>query len=571
MTPVPTACRAKKLAIHIGSGAPRRVGAMLQRQNLSHLTASQRDFPAGSIGCLGDVVLPAQGNIRFFTGLPIHGADVENIVDADSAERLFPSYDGAFTGVLWDAQRNTLVIVTDCLGMQPLYMRHANGELTLATETKAMGGDPDPAAWGAFISIGHPIGERSLLNGVRRVPPASVLTYDCTDHRLTIRRHWQWPDPSDTWRSHDFLASLERDLHAYAAFGHAGTVLLSGGFDSRLLLFLLQRARIPVDALIVAHEDEYDDADGRLAEAVAGMVGVPFRKVQPPPDFFSSRAYLDYLNASDAAFPSLDLFISKVASQIGSDAVWDGLAPGFLFMPLHQPEGGFRAYLQQEIRGTDSAIWRAARELFRPGIAETMLEGFSQDMRAEMGRLPQDAYGLARFVIENRSRNRPAMNPLKVFANRADAFTPGLSRDFLAHALVIPFQEKQHAGFYRRLFANLDKRALTVPFLSGGELLQVTSASVVYQRERILIEWLRFRAQHPGWFGHRRNFQARHSAFLGEHLSEGGDAWLAPHAHDKLKSLDGSNYLMWKLLFHWKAWQWVHEGRPEMLRGTRQC
>jgi len=571
MTPVPAACRAKKLAIHIGADAPRRVGAMLQRQNLSHLTASQRDFPAGSIGCLGDVVLPAQGNIRFFTGLPIHGADVEDMVDADSAERLFPSYDGAFTGVLWDAQRNILVIVTDCLGMQPLYMRHVDGELTLATETKAMGDDPDPAAWGAFISIGHPIGERSLLNGVRRVPPASVLTWDCTDHRLTIRRYWQWPDPSDAWRSYNFLAALEQDLCTYAAFGSAGTMLLSGGFDSRLLLFLLQRARVPVDALIVAHEDEYDDADGRLAEAVATMVGVPYRKVQPSPDFFSSQAYIDYINASDAGFPSLDLFISKVASQIDSVAVWDGLAPGFLFMPLHQPEGGFRAYLQQEIRGADSAIWRAARELFRPEIAQAMFEGFSQDMETEVARLPQDAYGLARFVIENRSRNRPAMNPLKVFANRADAFTPGLSRDFLAHALVIPFQEKQHAGFYRRLFANLDKRALTVPFLSGGELLQGASASLTHHRERMRIEWLRFRAQHLGWLGRRLNPRPRYSAFLDEHLFEGDDAWLAPHARDKLKSLDGSNYLMWKLLFHWKAWQWVHEGRPEMLRGTRQC
>lgn len=569
MTPVPAGCRAKKLAIHIGADASRRVNAMLERQNLNRQAASQRDFPPGSIGCLGGVVLPAQGNIRFFTGLPIHGADVEDMVDADSAERLFPCYDGAFTGVFWDTQRNILVIVTDCLGMQPLYMRHADGELTLATETKAMGGEPDPAAWGAFISIGHPIGERSLLKDVRRVPPASVLTYDCTEHRLTIRRYWQWPDPSEAWRSYDFQASLEHDLRAYAAFGDAGTVLLSGGFDSRLLLFLLQRARIPVDALIVAHEDEYDNADGRLAEAVAAMVGVPYRKVQSSPDFFSSQAYIDYINAGDAGFPSLDLFISKVASQIDSASVWDGLAPGFLFMPLHQPEGGFRAYLQQEIRGAGSAIWHAARELFRPEIAEAMLEGFSQDIRAEMARLPQDAYGLARFVIENRSRNRPAMNPLKVFANRANAFTPGLSRDFLAHALVIPFQEKQNAKFYRRLFANLDKRALAVPFLSGGELLKGTSASLAYQRERMRIEWLRFRAQHPGWFGQRRNRGPRYSAFLGEHLFEGDDAWLAPHARDKLKSLDGSNFLMWKLLFHWKAWQWVHEGRPEMLRGTR--
>lgn len=562
--------RVRKLAIHIGTDASKRVAAMLERQNPNGQTTSQRDFAGGSIGCLGGT-LPAQGNLCFFTGVPINGPASEGLVDADAAARLFPGFDGAFAGVFWDADRERLIIATDCLGMQPLYMRDAGAELTFVSDTKAVAGEPDLAAWGAFVSIGHPIGERSLMGGLRRVPPASILTYDGKRRQLGIERYWQWPEASDAWRHYDFLASLDRDVRAYATFGDPGTVLLSGGFDSRLLLFLLQRTRIPVDALIVAHEDEYDDADGRLAEAVAAMAGVPFRKVQPPPDFFSSQTYIDYINASDAGFPSLDLFIAKVASQINSAAVWDGLVPGFLFMPLHQPEGGFRAYLRQEIRGADSAIWRAARELFRPEIAQTMFEGFSQDMQAEMARLPQDAYGLARFVIENRSRNRPAMNPLKVFENRTDAFTPGLSKDSLAHALVIPFQEKQHAKFYRRLFANLDERALAVPFLSGGELLQGTSANLAYRRERIRIEWLRFRAQHPGWFGHKRNFQPRHSAFLGEHLFEGDDAWLAPHARDKLKSLDGSNYLMWKLLFHWKAWQWVHEGRPEMLRGTRQC
>jgi hypothetical protein len=39
---------------------------------------------------------------------------------------------------------------------------------------------------------------------------------------------------------------------------------------------------------------------------------------------------------------------------------------------------------------------------------------------------------LARFVIENRSRSRTAMNPLKACANHARAFTPGLSKDLVA-------------------------------------------------------------------------------------------------------------------------------------------
>lgn len=567
MNVVPTTHLAKKFAIQFGVDAAHRVDGMLERQNLGNLPASQRTFSSGAIGCLG-CGLPEESNICFFTGTPINGPDIRSLVDANAAVRLLPEYDGAFAGIFWDAQREVLVVATDCLGMQPLYMRHADGELTLVSETKAIGGDPDLAAWGAFISIGHPIGERSLLSGLQRVPPASILTFDCVRRRLDIRRYWQWPEPSDAWRDYDFLESLERDIQGYAGFGNAGTVLLSGGFDSRLLLFLLQRALIPADALIVAHEDEHGDADGRLAEAVARLARVSFRKVHPPINFFSSQAYLDYLSASDIGYPSLDLFIAKVLSQIDGAAVWDGLVPGFVFMPLHQPEGGFNAYLRQEIRGRDSPIWRAATILFKPEVVSAMFEGFSADLDAEVSRLPQDGHGLARFVIENRSRNRASMNPLKVYPNRTNAFTPGLSKDFMTHAATIPFGEKQHGRFYRRLFERLDKRSLAAPFLSGGELMKGDGISPTYWRERMGIEFRSFRARHPTLFGNnKQGSRLECSSFLGERLFEDKESWLDPRVREKLKAVTRDNYVAWKLLFHWKTWQWLHERRLKSIFG----
>jgi len=189
MTAIPDTFRAKKLAIHVGARDAGKIDAMLHRQNLAGMDVHQRDLPWGAIGHLGGCPLPPQGNVCFFTGLPINGPDPTQIVDADAAERLFPQYDGAFTGVFWDAQRKVLMIATDCLGMQPLYLRHGDGELTLVSETKAIPGDPDLAAWGAFISIGHPIGERSLGAGLRRAPPASILTYDPNCDQLEIRRY----------------------------------------------------------------------------------------------------------------------------------------------------------------------------------------------------------------------------------------------------------------------------------------------------------------------------------------------------------------------------------------------
>ncbi|NII11152.1 hypothetical protein [Oleiagrimonas sp. C23AA] len=552
----------------MGSDAGHRVADMLGRQHDDGRLATQRDVPGGSIGCLG-AAMPAQGHVCFFVGQPIRGPAVQNIVDADAAARLFPQYDGAFAGVFWDAERQWLVVVTDCLGMQPLYMRHVNGELTLSSQTRALRGDPDFAAWGAFLSLGHPIGARSLMQGLVRVPAASIVTFDVRRGTLDIRRYWQWPDPSDAWRGYDFLGSLEQDVRAGAAYGDPGTLLLSGGVDSRLLLFLLKRSVVPAQALIVAHQDEANDADGRLAQAVAKLAGMRFRRVYPATDFFSSQAYIDYLQASDVGFPSMELFIAKVASHLHGTAVWDGLVPGFVFMPLHQPEGGFKAYLREEVRGAGSAIWRAAKRLFRDEVYEAMREGFADDLRREVSHLSQDAYGLARFVIENRSRNRASMNPLKVYASQGDAFTPGLSKDFMAHAAIIPFEVKQRGHLYRQLLQKLDRRSLAVPFISGGELMPGRVPSLAYGVERLRQHYFQQRARHPRLFPKAGAYKVERSCFLGELLLQEDDAWLHEQVRERLRESGPDIEVAWKLLFHWKAWQWLHQdGLARVLPGA---
>ena len=566
MTTIPDNYRAKKFAIHIGVQSSARVGVMLDRQNSASLPTSQREVAGGTIGCLGSAVLPAEGNVCFFTGVPINGPVFDEINDGTTAGRLFPQYDGPFVGVFWDADRHVLTVATDCLGMQPLYIHHADGELTLVSETKAMRGEPDIAAWGAFISMGHPIGERTLMDGLKHAPSASVLTYDRATDQLSTRRYWHWPSPSETWRNYDFLGSLEADIRGYAAYGKLGAVLLSGGFDSRLLLFLLLRAGIETHALGVAHEDEHDDADGRLARAVAELSGVRFKMVYPRPDFFSTPAFVDYVKDSDAAFPSLDLFIAKVASQICSSAVWEGLVPAFAFNTPHQVPGAFDSYRRKEVRAGDSAAWRAAKFLFRPEIAEAMLDGFSDDLKTAIAEQTQDMFGVVRFIIEHRSRNRTAMNPLKVFANRTDAFTPGLSKDLMTHAAMIPFEERQQAQFYKRMLGSLDRRTLSIPFVSGGELVKNRRFSASHYWELSRATYTRFLGRHPRLLSAERLHKTERSSFLGAHLFEHADQWLNPNARAHMSAVTPDNYLAWKLLFHWKAWQWLHEGRlDEML------
>lgn len=554
--------RAKKFAIHFGGGG---VTAMLRRQNLSGMTQSVQEVEGGAIGCLGGEPLLRNGNVFAVVGTPINSPDFSQITDANSARRLLPLCDGAFAAVFWDAQQHVLVVVTDCLGMQPLYMQQTESELRLVSETKAVNGEPDLAAWGAFISIGHPVGNRSLVAGLQRVPPASVLTYDCRDKKLTIRRYWDWPEPSDAWRHYDFSGALEAEIKAYAAHAEPGTLLLSGGFDSRLLLLLLKRAQVPFEALVVSHDDELDNADGWLAERLAEANRVDYSTFWPVPDFFSSSDYLDYLVASDVGYPSLDLFISKVASAIRGGVVWDGLVPGFLLNAPHQSGDCFSAYWQSEVEGRDSNVWEAARIVLRPEVASAMFEGFVDDFHDEKSRMSQDSYGVSRFILENRARNRASINPHKVYANRAAAFTPGVSTDFATHAASIPPRERLEGRFCRQLLRRVDKQALQLPVVSGGYLKKGTGLCPAYYHEHLRMTVNKYRTLYPSlfalWEGDRRRGEIRrNSTFLDERLLDTQDSWLNPSLRETLGQTGDIPKLAWRLLFHWKVWHWVHDG-----------
>jgi hypothetical protein len=120
----------------------------------------------------------------------------------------------------------------------------------------------------------------------------------------------------------DFAASLQRLLRPY---GHA-TVLLSGGFDSRLnLLTCLRQGSVALEAVTVP----YDDAERLHVDQLAEMTGVPCRQIELSgsiwdafdsiwyvhPDGFPITKNLTYLCAAarGTVAPFVDGSISSVA------------------------------------------------------------------------------------------------------------------------------------------------------------------------------------------------------------------------------------------------------------------
>ena len=160
---------------------------------------------------------------------------------------------GMFAFAIWERESGRLVLGRDRLGIKPLYLAQLDGALRFASTLPALlaGGDVDtaidPEALHHYMSF-HAVvpAPFTLLKGVRKLPPATVMTVE-PDGSTTSHCYWEARferQPGDErvseeeWRERvreKLSLAVRRRLVADVPVG----VLLSGGLDSSLIVGLL--------------------------------------------------------------------------------------------------------------------------------------------------------------------------------------------------------------------------------------------------------------------------------------------------------------------------------------------
>ena len=93
---------------------------------------------------------------------------------------------GMFALALWDADRETLVLIRDRFGVKPLFYRVAAGRFSFASEIRGLlagsAGRPaaDVFAAAEFLRHGYVSAPNSMFDGIVAVPPGCILTVDRT-------------------------------------------------------------------------------------------------------------------------------------------------------------------------------------------------------------------------------------------------------------------------------------------------------------------------------------------------------------------------------------------------------
>ena len=207
---------------------------------------------------------------RFYTK-----SDTEVIVHSyeQYGEGFTSRLNGMFAIALWDAPNKKLVLARDRMGIKPLYYTMQNGGLLFASEIKGIlqaqiPRAVDRASLFAIMNLGYVPGDRTLLDGVFKLPPSSILVYK--DGSIKVSQYWDVP-PVETLTDEDnVVANLQRVLEESVRDQLVADVpvgcFLSGGLDTGIIVAYASKALSqPLKTFCMGFGEDTDEfRDARL-------------------------------------------------------------------------------------------------------------------------------------------------------------------------------------------------------------------------------------------------------------------------------------------------------------------
>jgi asparagine synthase (glutamine-hydrolysing) len=270
-----------------------------------------------------------------------------------------------FAFALYDAQRQTVFLARDRLGVKPLYYcRPASGGFVFASEVRALlpfsSRRVRRSALESFLAQGAVQGYETLFENIELLPPGKTLTLDAATGR-ELRRQTYWQLPQQVTPAPDRAAAVEnlretaREAVRLRLISDVPTGLfLSGGIDSAALLTLAREtATGPLRTISLGFDVARFD-ESREAETTAASLGSEHTTIK--------LAGADLLAAMPRALAAIDqptvdglntYVVSQAARRAGLTVALSGLGGDELF-------GGYASFtdVPRAFRARNSFLWR---------------------------------------------------------------------------------------------------------------------------------------------------------------------------------------------------------------------
>ena len=280
-------------------------------------------------------------------------------------EGLLDRLAGMFAFCLVEHASGRCVLARDRLGKKPLYLQELrDGGLRIASSLPALvaGGGVDtrvdPVALHHYLSFHSVVpAPRTILRGVRKLPPATVLVLE-PDGSRRERRYWDPPferDPGRAdWSAEDWEGAIMDALRVAVRRRMVSDVpvgiLLSGGLDSSLIVALLaEQGQRGLATFSVGFEavGEREGDEFEFSDLVAAEFGTDHHQIRVGPERLlpalprAISAMSEPMVSHDAvAFYLLSEEVSKQRKVVQSGQGADEVFGGYYWYPPLLEDGG---------------------------------------------------------------------------------------------------------------------------------------------------------------------------------------------------------------------------------------
>lgn len=322
---------------------------------------------------------------------------------ARHSDSVVPEWNGIFAIAILEKSENKLFLIRDRFGVKPLYYFIDDNYFAFASEAKVLYNWLDcfkinPQGIAEYLWYGNTISTNTIVQGVKKLEPASILTFDLENGKIdSIQKYWKLPKSNSINREKEDSAAeirkllesaVKRQLVSDVPLG----VLLSGGIDSSSLVAFGSRHMNNLDTYSV----DYDFNIGGNSELEnAAMVAKKFGtnhhemkvKSDDIPDILSNLVFQYDEPFSDTA--NIPLYLLAKECSKDKKVILQGDGGDEIF-------GGYRKYNVLDWRH----FWRTAS-----GITHRLMPGgrWSHRMKRISHILNQDddAMKLALYMTED--------------------------------------------------------------------------------------------------------------------------------------------------------------------------
>jgi len=298
---------------------------------------------------------------------------------------------GMYAIALWDKPRQRLTLVRDRVGEKPLFLYEHNlpgggKAIFFASEMRALMAsglvrfELNPASVDDFMHFQWVHDPQTAVKGVRKLPPATIMTIDVDQWRVSEKRYWRLEDapPIDADPGPTIRTELERVAELIIRSEVPVGVALSGGIDSSTIA-CLAAAKYPgiMRAFSIGWTDKPANDERASARSLARKLGMPIHEVEIHPSeataFFPQLAVL--MDDPIADITGYAYYVlNKLAREHGCPVLLQGQGGDELFWGYPWARRALRESLYKAAHGrTRRTSLRESllpRDLSRGGLVE---------------------------------------------------------------------------------------------------------------------------------------------------------------------------------------------------------